>query len=315
MRFIFIFILITIPTILLADNKKIITSIRPLQSIIANITDGSKDIGLIIEQNESLHNYHLTPDKILEINSSDIIIMIDDEFEIFMNKVLGRLDSNHFVIKVAKLPKVKLLKNQEHDHEHSHEDEDEHDHSHEHEHDHQHCHHLSEYDYHLWLDVDVVKNIAEQVTKILSKKIPQDAELYKQNLEIFIEKLNELDQNIKAKTASLANKKFIVTHNAYDYYINRYGFQTPLPLTIDHNSNIGALDLLNLQNSIASNKIDCIFEEPQFDSNIISKLKQNSKVKISKLDAEWGPEGTSVKDSYFAMMNTLTNSFYNCLAN
>lgn len=302
-----LFIFCLLPATLWAGDKKIITSIRPLQSIIANILDGSKEVDLIMDQNESLHNYQLKPNKILEIYNSNMIIIIDKNFELFMDKILQNLDSKHKIIEVAKLPSVKLLKNKE---EHSHQHEE---HSHHH-HDHVDCnHHLLEYDYHLWLDISIIQTIAEDLTDIFSKEIPDKEKLYRNNLAKFIANLHNLDAKIKAETFSSQGKNFIVTHNAYDYFINRYGLNKPEAISIDHDHNIGARDLLNLQKSITENKVQCIFEEPQFDSQIVNKLKENTKVKIGKLDAEWGSDNTDIKDVYFEMMESLARSFSKCL--
>ena len=64
------------------------------------------------------------------------------------------------------------------------------------------------------------------------------------------------------------------------------------------------LDLLRL-------RVD--FEEPQFESKIISKLQKESSIKIGKLDAEWGDDSSSTKEAYFVMMDLLADSFSNCL--
>ena len=277
-------------------------SIRPLQSIIANLTKNVDiKVGLIIDNNESLHNYHLKPNKIRQLYHSEMVIIIDRKFEIFLDKVLNNLDpKKQQVIEVAKLPGIKLLESHN---EHSHHNHDEDNHH----------HHTDIYDYHLWLDVDKVKIIAKELTKLLINKNSAYSIQYNQNLKDFINKLDELDKEIKDKVISLKGKNFIVTHNAYQYFINRYGLNQPKSVTIDHDHNIGAKSFLELQHSIKNNEVKCIFEEPQFESRIMQKLKENSQVKIGKLDAEWGDASASLEDSYFVMMNNLAGSFATCL--
>ena len=196
-----------------------------------------------------------------------------------MDKILDNLDSDHKLIEVAKFPGIKLLKN----------------------------------DYHVWLDVDAVKIIATNLADILSKEDPANQTRYKQNLIKFHSKLSALDNKIKAKLVNARNKDYMVTHNAYQYFINHYGLNNAIAITIDHDHNIGARSLLEMQKSIKEHKIQCIFKEPQFDSEIITNLKADSQVKIGELDAEWGPEKGSNKDAYFAMMDALSDSFSECL--
>ena len=297
MRIIFILLCLLPINLMAASPKKIIASIRPLQSIIANLTKGIDEVDLIIDHNESLHNYQLKPTKIRNLHKSDMIIIIDRNFEVFLDKILTSLDKKK-IIEVAKLPDVNLLLNEEDEHEHEH---------------HGHHHPASQYDYHLWTDINVVKAIAKGLSTILIAENPSKGAKYQQNLLAFLEKLDDLDHTIKAKLIGTAKKNFIVTHNAYQYFIHNYGLTQPKAITIDHDNNIGARSFLELQKSIADNQIKCVFEEPQFESIVITKLKERSKVRIGTLDAEWGPDDGTLDNAYFAMMLSLADSFSKCL--
>ena len=283
-----------------AKDTKIIASIRPLQSIVANITDGVNEVDLIMDYNESLHNYQLKPATVKAIHDSAIIILIDRDFELFMDKILDSLYGNQKVIEVATIPGIKLILNDN-------------DHAHEHKHE-KNCNHRKyEYDYHIWLDVDIVKVIASHITDTLSKEFLTNEPQYRKNLAIFISKLSKLDKEIKAQLVDAKGKDFIVTHNAYNYFINRYELNKSAAMSFNHNYYIGARDFLDMHKAIKEDKIKCIFEEPQFESQVIRKLKEESKVKIGQLDAEWGPEDASNKDAYFTMMKGLASSFNECL--
>ncbi len=308
MRFIFLIFCFILPIKSFAkEDQKILASIRPLQSIIANLTKGIDDIGLIVDQNESLHNYYLKPSKTRIIHNSRMIILIDRNFETFLKNTLAAINKNKIkVIEVAKLPGVKLLADDIgclHDHS---DDEDEHEHEHEHE-------HLDLFDYHIWLNPEIVKIISNELVNEFIKENPDKSTQYKNNLSEFIIKLDNLDKNIESQMKQIGESRFIVMHNAYQYFIARYNLEQPSSISIDHDHNIGVRDFLAIQNSIKENKVKCIFEEPQFDSKIVEKIKGDSKVKVSKLDAEWGSDNVPLEEQYIAMMNELSNSFYNCL--
>lgn len=293
------------PAMLWANDQRITTSIRPLQSIIANIMDRSKEVDLIIDKNESLHHFQLKPSKVIAISNSDMIIIIDRNFEVFLDKAIDTLSDRVKLIEVAKLPNIMLLKNEGDHHKHEDEDEDEED-----EHHHSHA---TEYDYHLWLDPSNVKIIARELTNIFGQRYPDSAQLYHQNLAEFEKKLDALDSRIRAKLLLARGKNFIVSHNAYNYFITRYGLNKPQALSIDHDHNIGARDLFTLQQSIEANKVKCIFEEPQFNSKLIEKLQANTTVKVSKLDAEWGEDNIPIEAVYFNLMDSLADDFSQCL--
>lgn len=254
----------------------------------ANIIGDTEEASLIIDQNESLHNYQLKPTKIRNIHNSSTIIMISRNFEVFMNKILANLDSKYKVIEIANLPGVELLLNND-------------------------SHHGSKYNYHLWMDISTVKIIAEGLANILTKEHPSNEKIYKKNLAQFNLKLTELDKRITKKLKHAQNKDFMVIHNAYSYFTKQYHLNEPIAITLDHDHSIGARSFLEMKDAINKNKIQCIFEEPQFESQIIRKLQENSNLKIGKLDAEWGPDDVSTKDAYFSMMDSLADSFSECL--
>lgn len=281
--------IVLFPLNLLAENKKTVVSIRPLQSIVANIVGDTEETDLIIDHNESLHNYQLKPTKIRNIYNSNMIIIISRNFEIFMDKILANLAPQHKIIEVANLPGVELLLNNTHHH------------------------HSSKYDYHLWMDIDQVRIIAKGLTDILIKEYPSNKAIYKKNLAQFELKLTALNKRIIKKLEHTHNKDFMVTHDAYSYFTKQYNLNNPIAITLDHDHSIGARSFLAMQNLIKNNKIQCIFEEPQFDSQIILKLQEKSNIRVGKLDAEWGPENVSTKDAYFAIMDSLADSFSECL--
>lgn len=290
------FFLLLFPFTLFADEVKV--SIRPLQSIVANLTKGVQTTSLIVEQNESLHNCYLKPTQIRSLYNSKMIILIDKNFEQFLSKSLSNINpAKTRVIEVAKLPGVELLEDEEGHHHHGHE----------------HQHHGSLYDYHIWLDIDIVKIISTELVRIFINNDPDHAEIYKNNLADFLVKLTKLDQEIEAKMQYISKQKFIVSHNAYQYFIDRYDLEQPKAVSIDHDHNIGAKEFIKIQESIKNYQVQCIFEEPQFESKIIEKIKQTSDIRVCKLDAEWGPEKASIDDAYIEMMLEIANRFYSCL--
>jgi zinc transport system substrate-binding protein len=301
-------------------NHKIQASIRPLQSIISNLTKNIEEVGLIMDQNESLHNYYLRPSKTRMIHSSEMIILINKDFETFLKNTIGTLDTKKIkIIEVSKFPEIDLLEDVE-GHCLGHGHEVEHKHKHEHEQDkHQHNveghknNHVDLYDYHIWLDPIRVKSIAKAIVEKFVEEDPKNQITYINNLNDFLIKLDELNENIKLKMQQIRDVNFVVTHNAYQYFIDRYKLSTPRAITIDHDHNIGIREFLKIQSDIKENKVQCIFEEPQFKSKIIEKIKANTDVRVSMLDAEWGPDNVSVENQYFVMMNQLSDSFYNCL--
>lgn len=301
-----IILLCFLPFIVWANDTglKITTSIMPLQSIIANLTkDTNSELNFLVEKDQSLHNYFLKPSQASSLYKSDMVIIIDSNFELFMDKMLVNLKrKNKRIIETAKFPGLELIKNDEEEHHH-----------HDHDEDDGHHHHVGEYDLHYWLDIAQVKIVAKELVNIFKEVDQKNAQKYQTNLDNFIIELDSLDSFLSKRLETVKDKEYIVTHNAYDYFVRRYGLKKPKAITIDHDQNIGAKTFHDLQIAIKENKIACIFEEPQFNSSHIEKLKSIGNVKIGRLDAEWGPSQVTKEESYFIMMKNLANSFAECL--
>ncbi|MER2033402.1 metal ABC transporter solute-binding protein, Zn/Mn family, partial [Exiguobacterium indicum] len=113
--------------------------------------------------------------------------------------------------------------------EHAHEEEghDDHatdEHAHEEEgHDH------GKYDPHVWLDPVNAKAMARSITTALSKEVPKDKATFEKNLKAFDQQADELDEQFKQAVADGSKKELLVTHAAYGYLAERYGF-TQLPI-------------------------------------------------------------------------------------
>lgn len=300
---------------------KMLASIRPLQSIVANITEGVDDIGLIVEDGVSIHSYAMKPEDAKKINRSNLIILIDRNLETFLtNSVIN--NKNVRYIEAARLPGVKLISagehNCTHNHDHDHEHEDEADEHEEDEHDHEHEEHQAHNDYHIWFDIENVKAISIGLADYFSKENPENASRYKANLDKFLMTIEKLDKETMhaLSNAPKNNYNYLVTHNAYQYYINRYNLKEPKSITFDHGANIGAKEFLEIKNMINQDQVSCIIEEPNHPSAVLEKLKKESNVKAFYYDPEIG-EGkntNNVIDHYLKMMNELKNVFYGCLS-
>lgn len=98
--------------------------------------------------------------------------------------------------------------------EHAHEEE-EHDHG--------------KYDPHVWLDPVNAKAMARSITVALSKEVPKDKATFEKNLKAFDQQADALDKEFKQAVADGSKKELLVTHAAYGYLAERYGF-TQLPI-------------------------------------------------------------------------------------
>ena len=145
-----------------ADVKtdiKVVTTIKPLHSLISRIMETRGEPQLIIEGTNNPHTFVFKPSHANMIEEADIVFWIGEDLEAFMEKPLNSLAKNAKKIAFMDSDSIEKLKFREvnifddHD-DHGHHDDD-HD-GHEDEHDdhagHHDGHNHGEFDAHIWLD-------------------------------------------------------------------------------------------------------------------------------------------------------------------
>ncbi|PKM83177.1 MAG: ABC transporter substrate-binding protein [Firmicutes bacterium HGW-Firmicutes-13] len=78
-------------------------------------------------------------------------------------------------------------------------------------------------DPHIWLSPKRVKIMVEVMARELAAVDYKNKEVYEKNAQDYIEKLDELDRQLKESFSSLENRTFIIYHPAFGYFSDDYG--------------------------------------------------------------------------------------------
>ncbi|PPR49754.1 MAG: High-affinity zinc uptake system protein ZnuA, partial [Alphaproteobacteria bacterium MarineAlpha5_Bin10] len=110
---------------------KVVTTIKPLHSLIENVMEGVGRPSLIIEGSTSPHSFILKPSHAKLLEQADLIFWIGEDLETFMEKPLNSIVKNAKIVSFMEMNNIKKLKFREQnifeydDHE-DHEDHEEH---------------------------------------------------------------------------------------------------------------------------------------------------------------------------------------------
>ena len=105
--------------------------------------------------------------------------------------------------------------------------------------------------------------------------------------------------------------KFVVFHDAYQYFEERFGVRAAGALTLNTDVLPGAKQIDEIQDVIKDKGIKCIFSEPQFNPDIINAVAKDMKIKTGVLDP-LGATLDSGKDLYFKLIRNMSASFKGC---
>ena len=314
-------------------DVKVVASIKPIHSLVSYVMDGVGKPDVIVDGYNSPHGFSLKPSHAKMIENADLIIWVGEDLEAFLEKPLDTIAKKAVNIEVMDLKGIKKLKFREknifeshddHGHDEHKEDkhddhghkEDKHDEHKEHGHkedkhdDHGHEGHAhGEHDPHVWLDPMNAKVIVKEVTKQLVKLDPENGSKYKANSKKAIADLDALTKSIKKDLKK--DLRFVVFHDAYQYFENRFGIQVLGALTINTDVMPGAEQLAEIREVIEHEKVNCLFSEPQFSPSIIKSIAKDTKIKTGVLD----PVGATLdkgKDMYQKLLKDMSSSFKGC---
>ena len=317
---------------------KVVTTIKPIHSLVSGVMDGVSNPTLIIEGSNSPHNFSLKPSHAKMLEEADIVFWIGEDLESFMEKPLNSLAKNAVQISFMDLKSIKKLKFREmndhddHDDHHGHEDEheghddhdddghkdDDHDdHGHDDHHGHEDedddsshdGHNHGEFDAHIWLDPENAKIMISEIAHELSELDPQNKSNYEKNAEKMISSLDDLIDRVSTIVPN--NPSFIVFHDAYQYFENRFNIKAAGALTLNPEVLPGAKQIAEIQELIEHDNVKCIFSEPQYNPKIVEMLSADMNVSTSVLDPLGADINTGPK-MYNNLILQIANSLKDC---
>ena len=327
-------------TTALADVK-VVASIKPVHSLVASIMEGAGSPEILVDGAASPHTYSLKPSQARSLADADVVFWVGPSLEPFLEKPLETIAEGSTSVALDDAPGLTLLEvreggtfeAQDHDHE-GHDDHAEHDHDdHDHEkheeaghegegHDHydhdneKHAHEDHDghhgFDPHIWLDPVNASAMADAIAASLQKADPENAALYAENLATLKTRLNALIEGVAPVVEPVKQKPFIVFHDAYHYFENRFGLSAAGSITISPEVSPGAARIAEIHEKVADLNAVCVFSEPQFVSSLVRTIIEGTDSRTAVLDP-LGAELANGPDLYFALIGNLADSMADCL--
>ena len=179
----------------------------------------------------------------------------------------------------------------------------------------------SNYDPHVWFNIQYFKEFSDKVTSVLSEKDPKNAASYTANNQAFQQKLDLLHTAVVNTIATLApEKRILVTaHDAFNYFGKAYGFKVVGLQGLSTATEAGVQDVQKLSEYIIANKVKAIFIESSVPRRTIEALEaavlsKGHQVSIGgSLYSDALGDGGSVEGTYVGMFLYNVKTIVNAL--
>ena len=302
----------------LADSPRVVADIAPVHSLVSRVMDGIGKPDLIVPNETSPHDYRLRPADAEALENAGLVFWMGEGLTPWMERALDSLSGEATIIELLALDETVTLPFREgalfdaHDHsEHdNHDDHDDHDHDKEHDdhagHDH------GEFDPHAWLSTDNAKTWLNVIAAKLSSVDPANAGGYFANASEAIAELDALDKEVDEMLDTVRGGKFIVFHEAYQYFETVYDFPASGAISLGDASDPGAARIAEIAKRIESENIQCVLSEPQFNANMVDTVMAGTEAKTEVID----PLGFGIEPGaslYTKLIKGMATSLVNCL--
>ena len=310
-------------TVLISSNAlanaetKVIASIKPVHSLVSAVMEGVGSPGLLVKGAGSPHSYSLKPSQAEELQAADVIFWMGHDLEAFLENSIENIAKNaksvslmdsHDLIKLS-FREGGAFEAHAHDDHDDHKDHDDHGHDDHKDHD---DHGHDEIDPHVWLDPANAKALVHEIEETLSEADPANASVYEANAKTMMSKLDNLMAEIDNELQPVRGRGYVVFHDAYQYFENRFGVSAIGSITVSPEVMPGAERVAELREKVKSLDATCVFSEPQFEPKLVKTVTENTNAGTGVLD----PLGSSIKDGpelYFTLIRNMAKSLKDCL--
>lgn len=312
-----------------SEGPAVVTDIRPVHSLVSMVMEGVGEPSLLMPSGSSPHGYSMTPSDARLLESADVVIRIGPELIPSLERNISTVASDAVdlilldVVEGSLLPvRADLIFGREledddhdheasedqHEHEEDHHEEDHHEDGHGHEDDHGHS-----VDPHAWLNPDMAIEWLGAIASSLAAANPENSATYAQNAEIASKAILEMSSNLSAELEQYGDEEFIVYHDAYHYFENKFGLNPIGAIKNEHAGDATARHLSELSKLIQSHESICVFAEPQYNPGLVNALSDSSTVMTSTLD----PIGVDLEPGvglYSELIGGIARNIIDCLS-
>lgn len=256
---------------------QIITSISPLHAITSMITKDRAAITSLTCQNQCPHHYFLKPDQFLQLKKADLIIYIDNDFEVFINNPLKI--SHADILKLSDNKKlITYVGNQK--------------------------------NWHLWLNLENIKMMMGNILDKLCQIDAANKNFYTNNYNASIAKIEQITAQMQNKLTGPAN--YILLDRSLYYLFSNFKQDEQIQVIDMSSGPINSQIFKQIQNHTKQTKNKCIFISSHQNHAKMQRIFGNTANIISIGTESWITEEKS--DQVLPkMMQEYTNLIEKCL--
>lgn len=141
-----------------------------------------------------------------------------------------------------------------------------------------------EADPHVWHDVVNAKVMVDNIVNALGVAYPDFADTFRTNGAAYAAKLEDADAEVRRIIEAIpaAKRKIVTDHDAFGYFIERYGltFVGAVIPSVSSQGDASAKEIARLQDTVGREGVRAIFSEQSVDPKVAREIAKDTGVRI-----------------------------------
>jgi len=263
-------------------SVKVSVSIKPIHSIVTLLTEEVTIPDLLIDDNQTAHHFFMRPSHARKISNSDLVVLVDKNFEKGFQKIISNLDNGKIFYFSDTSKRIINSKHDEHD-----------------EHD------EGILNPHLWLDRENVVNFAKTLSNKLMEIDPGNKKQLQKNLDLFLKKFSEVS---RINLSNEDKKIVILQSNSAEYFLNGINIKDFHIISNNHEGHISMKKYNEIIKLSEGNEIACVVVDDNSNSDVLKNLAKELNTQIVFVDIV----GHDTKD-FYEFFQSISGRFSTCL--
>ncbi|MFN3276482.1 MAG: zinc ABC transporter substrate-binding protein [Paracoccus sp. (in: a-proteobacteria)] len=333
----------------LAAPGNIVTDMPATGSLVQQVLGDLGEVRVLLPDGASVHHYQMRPSDAQALQSADLLVWVGPELTPWLGRAADSLSTGATQLRLLQAEGTYRQDfaaehahddhddhddhgdeygHDDHDHEdhghqdhghdddHTHDDDhDGHDHAPAHDGDHgeDHGHSHDGTDPHAWLDPANAAPWLEAIADALAAHDPENAAIYAANAQAAAADIAALQNELGSQLAPFAEDSFVVFHDAYGYFTNRFGLRPAIAVSLGDASTPSAARLGQVRARIAQSGARCAFPEYAHDAGLIETAIEGSGARLGGVLDPQGGGIAADRGQYQLILRGMADTIADCL--
>lgn len=268
------------------ERLQVVATTNIVADVVQNVGGDLIDLTVLMPVGTDPHTFEPTPQDVAAVADAHVVFASGAGLEIFLEDLLESAGQGVTVVPVSY--GIDLLQ-LEGPHEQEHAEE-----------------HAGESDPHTWFDPNNVMVWTLNIERTLSTLDQDNADLYEENAEVYIGKLEDLDGWIWEQLAQVpeANRGLVTDHTSFSYFAHQYGFEQTGAVFPGYSTLAApsAQDIAALEDTIGEFDIQAVFVGLTVNPDLAERVADDTGTQLVFLYTGSLSEPSGPADDYLSYM-------------